>query len=239
MIKINQLKKSYGDHFSLSNVNLEVDAGKVFALVGPNGAGKTTLVKCLLNLMMFDEGKVQIDQVDVNDPASRIHCAFVQEKFNFFPYYTAESILTLYAKMRLVPLDLMNAEIDQALKKLHIYDLKLRQVKSLSKGQLQRIGLASLFIGKPKLIILDEPFSGLDPQEMKDLKELILQCKENGQTVFMNSHILSEVEQICDEVALINKGTILSQKSMEQIKNEYQSLENFFTTFISREDSNV
>ncbi len=232
-IEVHGVKKSYGPEFSLHDVNLNVENGKIFALLGPNGAGKTTLVKLMLSLMHADLGEIKINGISSTLPMSRNGVAFIPEKFSFFPYYTVRGVLEFFGTMKGLKRDILKSQIDYALSELNITDLQNRKLQSLSKGQVQRTGLASLLIGENQLLILDEPFSGLDPIGMRDLKDILKKQKALGKTIFLNSHILSEMEQICDEVAILNKGEILFSGSVQSILEKGQNLEDFFYELVS------
>lgn len=234
VIEVTNLKKSYGPNFTLQDINLTIEEGKIFALLGLNGAGKTTLVKCILNLLNPDLGNVFINGKSAEDPNSRMGVVFVPEKFSFFPYYTVQGALEFFGQMKGLSKLELDTQIVQAMHELNISDLANRTLKTLSKGQMQRVGLCNLLIGENKLLVLDEPFSGLDPIGMKDLKDLVKKQKALGKTIFINSHILSEMEQICDEVAIIHQGEIKVKRNVSEIISEYQNLENFFTAIVPR-----
>lgn len=228
VIEIAGVKKSYGDVFSLKDVTLNIEHGKIFALLGLNGAGKTTLVKLILNLLNTDQGHIKINGIDSSEHLARLGVGFIPEKFSFFNYYTVYGALSFFGKMKGVPAADLHGQIEDSLKEFNIEDLKNKQLKTLSKGQLQRVGLCHLLIGDNQLLILDEPFSGLDPLGMRELKEFIRKQKMLGKTVFLNSHILSEMELICDEIAIIHKGEIIVRNSVATILEKYKSLEDFF-----------
>ncbi len=232
-IEIRSVRKSYGAEFSLKDVNLNIETGKIFALLGPNGAGKTTLVKLMLSLMYCDAGEIKINGHLTSKASSREGVAFIPEKFSFFPYYTVRGVLEFFGKMKGLRGPLLNDQINSALEELCITDLKNRKLQSLSKGQIQRTGLASLLIGDNRLLILDEPFSGLDPIGMRDLKEILKKQKAQGKTIFLNSHILSEMELICDDVAILNKGELLFCGSVQSILEKGQNLEDFFYQLVT------
>lgn len=235
-IEVRGVKKSYGSDFCLRDVNLEVKMGRIFALLGPNGAGKTTLVKLILNLMHADHGEIKIKDVPTHLASSRKGVGFIPEKFSFFPYYTVRGVLEFFGTMKgLSGVDL-KSQIDNALKELNIAELQNRKLRSLSKGQVQRTGLASLLVGEHDVLILDEPFSGLDPIGMRDLKDIIRKQRAEGKTIFLNSHILSEMEQICDDVAILNKGEILFNGSVQSILDTGPSLEDFFYQLVSKKE---
>ena len=234
-IEIENVSMSYGPEFSLKNINLNIEEGKIFALLGPNGAGKTTLVKLILNLMHVDQGSIKIREKLVTDAYSRLGVAFIPEKFSFFSYYTVRGVLEFFATMKGLSGKVLKDQIDYALNELNITDLAKRPLKNLSKGQVQRAGLATILIGDNDLLVLDEPFSGLDPIGMKDLKEILKKQRSLGKTIFLNSHILSEMELICDDVAILDKGQILFQGSVQSIIDKGQTLEDFFYQLISQQ----
>jgi ABC-2 type transport system ATP-binding protein len=145
-------------------------------------------------------------------------------------------VLEFFGTMKGLKGDDLKGQIDNALRELNITDLQNRKLQSLSKGQVQRTGLASLLVGEHDVLILDEPFSGLDPIGMRDLKDIMKKQKAAGKTIFLNSHILSEMEQICDDVAILNKGEILFSGSVQSILDKGQSLEDFFYQLVSTKE---
>ncbi len=233
-ISVANVRKTYGPDFSLHDVNLTVESGKIFALLGPNGAGKTTLVKLMLSLMSADDGTVEINGINSENPQSRQGVAFIPEKFSFFPFYTVRGVLEFFGNMKGLTGDNLKSQVQSAMEELGIADLAHRKLQSLSKGQVQRTGLASLLIGENKLLILDEPFSGLDPIGMRDLKDILKKQKAQGKTIFLNSHILSEMEILCDDVAILNRGELLFSGSVESIIKSGKNLEDFFYEQVSK-----
>ncbi len=235
VIEIENVSKSYGEHFSLKNISLTLKEGKIFALLGPNGAGKTTLVKLMLSLIHQDQGQILVNGLDVKNKLSRQGVAFIPEKFTFFPFYTAYGVLEFFGTMKGLNPEDLRPQIESALKTLNIEELKNRKLSKMSKGQIQRVGLASILIGKNDLIVLDEPFSGLDPIGMRDLKDIIKKLKDEGKTLFINSHILLEMEQLCDEVAILNRGEMLFKGSVQDILSQEKSLDDFFYKLINED----
>ncbi|QDK41316.1 ABC transporter ATP-binding protein [Bacteriovorax stolpii] len=233
IIQIKDISKSYGLDFSLQNVTLNVQKGKIFSLLGPNGAGKTTLVKLMLNLLHSDSGTIEINGLSVSDKNSRMGIAFIPEKFNFFPFYTARGVLEFFGKMKGIEGAELTSQVNAALAELQISELAERKLSKMSKGQVQRVGLASILIGNNDLIILDEPFSGLDPIGIRDLKEIIRKLKGQGKTLFINSHILLEMEQLCDEIAILNKGQVLFAGSVPSVLEKEKSLDDFFYKIVN------
>lgn len=237
-IEVRGVRKTYGPDFSLHDVNLTVESGKIFALIGPNGAGKTTLVKLMLSLMKPDQGSISINGVNSENPESRQGVAFIPEKFSFFPFYTVKGVLEFFGNMKGLSGQALESQIQSAMDELGIRDLEKRKLQSLSKGQVQRTGLASLLIGENKLLILDEPFSGLDPIGMRDLKEILKKQKALGKTIFLNSHILSEMEILCDDVAILNQGEILYSGPVQAVISQGTTLEDYFYKMVSGKKAN-
>jgi ABC-2 type transport system ATP-binding protein len=235
-LQAKNVSKNYGRHKALENLSLSVNKGQTYALLGPNGAGKTTFVKALLGLVSYDSGEISINGRLVNDPQSRSLLAYLPEKFQFYSFDTPQKVLRFYARARNLPGTQINSQIDRALEQVVMTDNTTKKLSKLSKGQMQRVGLASLLIGDPGLLILDEPFSGLDPIGIKELRDIIRGLKEQGKTLFINSHILAEMEKICDSLAVLDNGHCLAQGDAHDLLNS-QSLENFFYNLVRPENS--
>lgn len=231
IIEARNICKTYGSQMVLKNVSLNVQIGTSFAILGPNGAGKTTFVRSLLSLTRVDSGEFKINGREFKDPHSRMGMAYLPEKFSFYPYYTVEDVIKFYGKMQRLGIDELDTKLEIALEKMNITGIRFQKLKSLSKGQMQRVGIANLMMGNMELLILDEPFSGLDPIGIKDLKNTLKELKDMGKTIFINSHILSEMEQICDEVAIMNMGEICVQGKISELCKS-QSLEDYFYNVI-------
>lgn len=254
MIEIINLKKNYGPVSALKGCSLTVPDREVFALLGPNGAGKTTLIKSLLNLISVDEGQIRINGMDCKCYCSRSEISYLPEKFTFYPYYSVEEVLKMVGRILLpvhscqnMPGSFLGREekgsvttvnelVEKVLARLSITEIKNRKIKTLSKGQLQRVGLGQLLMSKSQIYILDEPFSGLDPIGIKDTKTIIADLKQQGFTVFINSHILSEMEQICDRIAILVEGQILAEGQVAKIK-EKTSLEDYFYKMVTEKSN--
>ncbi len=230
-VEAENLTKKYGQLLALNQFSLKVKKGSVFALLGPNGAGKTSFVKAMLGLTNISEGKITLMGKDHSDYNARKNIAYLPEKFQFYKYETVSNVLKFFGRFRGVAEADLTAAVDKALTRVQILDLKDRKVGKLSKGQTQRVGLASLLMGPVEAMILDEPFSGIDPIGSKDLKSLLLELKSEGVTLFINSHILSEMEKICDSIAILDRGQCLASGDLKElVKN--QSLEDYFYSLI-------
>ena len=224
MIKIEHLHKTYRSGFlmkpklALKDVSFSVEPGCVYGFIGPNGAGKSTTIKVLTGLLNFDSGKVLVNGISPRDVKSRRFVGYSPEQPYFYDYLTGRELLRFYGK--LVGLD--GAELDKriewALELLHANkDWIDRRLRSYSKGMMQRVGIAQAILSKPKLLILDEPMSGLDPMGRRDVREAIMELNRDGVTIFYSSHLLSDVESISHKVAMIVDGRIVREGTVDDI----------------------
>ena len=232
IIEAKNITKKYGKYLALDDVSLTVEKGNVFALLGPNGAGKTTFIKSLLGLVKIKSGELILNGKDASENLSRSGVAYLPEKFSFYSYYTVRNCISFYGQMNGLSSTELEERIDKAIEQVGISEIANKKLNSISKGQLQRTGIASLLVGDNSLLILDEPFSGLDPIGIIELKKLLAKLSSEEQmTIFINSHILSEMEQICDSFAIMNKGKIAAFGKKDELL-QGSSLENFFETTI-------
>lgn len=227
LIVVDNLSKSYGKHQALKTVSLNVPKGSIFALLGPNGAGKSTLVKCILNLIHPQEGSIHVGGVSYQEIECRKILSYLPEKFSFYSFYKVNAILEFFASLKGLEGQEKKEQIAKVKELMGLSEFENQKVTQLSKGQLQRTGIAITLLGDNQLIILDEPFSGLDPIAIKELKELILKLKAEGKTVFLNSHLLGEMENILDSCALLNKGELIANGAIPEMLNG-EDLETFF-----------
>lgn len=230
-ITIEGVSKAYGTKLALDNVSFEIQQGRVFALLGPNGAGKTTLMKSLLGLTQIQKGDIKIFGVSHKNSEARAKVGYLPEKFNFYPYYTVENTLAFFAGLYGIPRAERKDRVIKVIDRLGLSDIRKQKNSTLSKGQLQRVGLAGTLVGDTDLLCLDEPFSGLDPIIIKELKDLVLELKNEGKTILINSHILGEVEKMADDLAIIHEGTCRAKGPIQQLRGE-QNLEDFFYKII-------
>ena len=207
---------------TLFDLNFEVAAGEAFGLLGANGAGKTTTIKCILDLLNNKTGTIKIFGENNINPKVRRNLAYIPEQSYFYDNITTSESLQLMAKLSGVSqIEKRRAAV---LKQLKIESLENKKLRFLSKGQKQRVMLAQALIAEPKLLILDEPFSGLDPVGRKEFRDIFLELKQKGTALILCSHILSDVEIICDRVAILKKGRLCGIYEMSRI-NEHVSKE--------------
>ncbi|MCQ2055595.1 MAG: ABC transporter ATP-binding protein [Fibrobacter sp.] len=224
MIEIENLQKTYRSGFlmksklALKGVSFHVEAGQVYGFIGPNGAGKSTTIKVLTGLLNYESGKVLVNGVSPRDVKSRTFLGYSPEQPYFYDYLTGRELLQFYGKLVGLSGAELNSRIDWALALLHAdKDWIDRRLRSYSKGMMQRVGIAQSILGKPKLLILDEPMSGLDPMGRRDVREAIQQLNKDGVTIFYSSHLLSDVESISHKVAMIVDGKIVREGTVDEI----------------------
>ena len=203
---------------ALKDVSLHVEPGQIYGFIGPNGAGKSTTIKVLTGLLNFDSGKVLVNGISPRDVKSRRFIGYSPEQPYFYDYLTGRELLQFYGKLVGLEGNLLNERITWALQLLHAdKDWIDRRLRSYSKGMMQRVGIAQAILGKPKLLILDEPMSGLDPMGRRDVREAILELNRDGVTIFYSSHLLSDVESTSHRVAMIVDGRIVREGTVDEI----------------------
>jgi ABC-2 type transport system ATP-binding protein len=204
---------------SLQGVSLDVAEGETFGLLGPNGAGKTTLLKILLGIARPSAGGGTVLGRPLGDRAAKQRLGYLPENAYFYDHLTGWEYLEFAAAIYKLPTKVAQARIGELLDwvQLDRAAAKNKPMRQYSKGMLQRVGMAQALIGNPDLIFLDEPMSGLDPLGRHQIREIILTLKEQGKTIFFNSHILSDVEKICDRVAILHRGQLLQAGSLDDL----------------------
>ena len=207
----------------LSEVSLSVAQGEIFGFLGHNGAGKTTTMKILLGLLRATSGRVELLGSPTENVAVRSQIGYLPESPYFYDYLTAEEFLCFYGKLAGLARETIQNRILELLESVSLTEARHRQLRKFSKGMLQRIGLAQALIHDPELIILDEPMSGLDPSGRKEVRDLILGLRDQGKTVFFSTHIISDVEMICDRVGILARGKMLALGRIEDLVNEHEA----------------
>lgn len=202
---------------ALKDLDLQIATGEVFGFLGPNGAGKSTTIKCLMGLIRPTAGSGTIMGEQIGSVASRIKVGFLPENPAFYDYLTAEEYLRFVGKTFKMPDALLSHRTDETLKLLELWEARKRPMRGYSKGMVQRVGLAQTLIHDPEVYILDEPMSGLDPIGRALVKEIILDLKKRGKSVFFSTHITDDVEKVCDRVGVIVKGKLEALDSVENI----------------------
>jgi ABC-2 type transport system ATP-binding protein len=192
----------------LTDVSLSLREGEVLGLIGPNGAGKTTTIKMLLALLRPTRGYVEFDGMPISRPAARRQIGFLPEQPYFYDYLSVEETLHFYGQLCGLSRTDRNQRVSELIERLQLDQYRRRSMRQLSKGNLQRVGVAQAIVHRPRLAILDEPMSGLDPNGRKEMRDLIAGLRSEGTTVIFSSHILPDAEALCDRVAVITAGRL-------------------------------
>ena len=222
-IKTEDLTKAYRSFFgrkkvlALNKLNIAIRKGEIFGLLGPNGSGKTTTLKLLLGLLFPTEGRAFVLGKATDDVTVKNRIGFLPEESCFYRFLNADEILDFYGQLFRIPGKERKLRANRLLKRVGLESARKRHLKQYSKGMLRRIGIAQALINDPDLIILDEPTSGLDPIGTRETKDLILELKSQGKTVLLCSHLLSDVQDICDRVAIIDKGELQISGTIDEL----------------------
>ncbi|MFT0752071.1 ABC transporter ATP-binding protein [Synechococcus sp. RC10A2] len=222
-IKTVNLTKRYSGLWSkqavdaVKNLNLEVYRGEIFGFLGPNGAGKTTTIKVLLGIIYPTEGEAYVLGQPAGDPKNHYRISYLPETPYFYDYMTGREILTFYAKLFGIAEPERSKRVNELLDRVGLSRAADQTLRTYSKGMLQRIGLAQCLINDPELLILDEPTAGLDPIAHIDIRDMILELRNQGKTLFISSHQLSDVERVCDRVAILKKGVMVQLGRIEEL----------------------
>jgi ABC-2 type transport system ATP-binding protein len=208
-IELAGARKAYGDRVALHGLDLRVEQGEVFGFLGPNGAGKTTAMKILTGLVRASAGVARVLGRPVGEPAARRRIGYLPEHFRFQEWATGEELLDLHGRLAGLPAARRAARVAEVLELVGLAGRGRQRIRSYSKGMTQRIGLAQALLAEPELVLLDEPTSALDPVGRREVRDLIRELRGRGVTVFLNSHLLGEVELVCDRVAIIDQGRVV------------------------------
>jgi ABC-2 type transport system ATP-binding protein len=201
----------------LKGLSLTVRQGEIYGFLGPNGSGKTTTIKVLIGLIRATGGVVELLGKPAGDVPTRRRIGFLPEAPYFYDYLTAEEFLTFYGHLAGLGRQDLSRRVTRMLETVGLAEARTRQLRKFSKGMLQRVGLAQALIHDPELVILDEPMSGLDPIGRKQVRDVILGLREQGKTVFFSTHIIPDVEMICDRVGVIVKGALLTSGRVDEL----------------------
>ena len=202
---------------AVRDLSLEVGAGEVYGLIGPNGSGKSTTMKVLLGLISATMGKASIFGRDSREVASRGSVGFLPENPYFYKYLTGGETLAFYGKLCGLSRKEIKAKTDELLELVDLEDARNRRLGGYSKGMLQRIGLAQALVGDPKLVVLDEPTAGVDPAGSRKIRDLIFEFKKRGITVILSSHLLEQVQEVCDDIGIIFNGKLVREGKLEDL----------------------
>ena len=214
VIETRALSKVYRDFWgrekvrALKALDLKVNAGEIFGLLGPNGSGKTTTIKLLLGLLFPTEGQALIFGKEATDVSKNERIGYLPEESYLYRFLNAEETLDFYGRLFDISPEVRAQRVDELIKMVKLDRARKRQLKEYSKGMTRRIGLAQALINDPDLILLDEPTSGLDPIGTREMKDMILQLRDQGKTIVMCSHLLADVQDVCDRIAILHQGEL-------------------------------
>ncbi|MBP7691489.1 MAG: ABC transporter ATP-binding protein [Anaerolineales bacterium] len=216
-IETHALRKEFGANVAVRGLSLQVEQGEVFGFLGPNGAGKTTSIKMLLGLMTPTAGAGTLLGAPLGNREARARVGFLPEHFRFHDWLTGDEFLTLHGELYGQPAARRRTRIGELLELVGLTPFRGQQLRTYSKGMLQRIGLAQALLNEPALVFLDEPTSGLDPVGRRLVRDIIRDLRARGTTVFLNSHLLSEIEITCDRVAFIKHGEVVRTAALKSL----------------------
>jgi len=216
-VEARELRKVFGDTVAVDRLSLSVARGEVFGFLGPNGAGKTTTVNLLLDLVRPTSGEALILGRPPGDPDTKARVGFLPEHFRFPSWLTATGFLHMHSRLMGLPAAKRRALVPEVLERVGLADRGSTKLGAFSKGMTQRIGLAQAILGEPELVFLDEPTSALDPLGRREVRDIIRELRDKGVTVFLNSHLLSEVEVTCDRVAIVKDGAVVRTGTLDEL----------------------
>ena len=230
MLVVDKLKKSYGKNLIIKGIDLQVNDGEIFGFIGHNGAGKTTTIKCIIGIVDFEEGDININGLSIK--SNPVECkkimAYIPDNPDVYDYMSGIKYLQFIASVYGMSKENFNSEVSSLAKDFAIYDKLNDPIKTYSHGMKQKLVLISAFMHKPKLLVLDEPFVGLDPQSAFILKNKMKEFCNEGNMIFFSTHVLEVAEKLCHKVAIIKDGNIIVSGSTDEIVKEGKSLEDIF-----------
>ena len=217
------LSKRYGSFVALANFNLKIEGAKCVGFLGPNGAGKTTTLKLFTDMIRATEGNALINGISVHENKRRAlaHVGDLIESPEIYPSFTPNEALSMVADLRGVPKSDKKKRIEEAIAEVKMEEWKDKKVGKFSKGMKQRINIAAALLSEPDIIILDEPTTGLDPRGMSEVRDIVKSLKKKDRLIFMSSHLLPEVSDVCDEVAMIDHGKLLVYDTLENVTTKF------------------
>lgn len=228
-IELDRLTKVYssadGEVTAVDELGLTVDEGEVFGFLGPNGAGKTTTVQMLMQVIFPTSGSARLLGQPLGNMEARERIGYLPEMFQFHDFLKADEFLDFHARLYGMPAGVRSSRVDEVLEMVGLGEHVHSRIRTFSKGMLQRIGLGQAIINHPRLLFLDEPTSALDPMGRRDVRNLILSLKAQGTTVFLNSHLLSEVEMTCDRVGIMSQGKLVRVSDLDSLTKQGHSVD--------------
>ena len=235
VVEIRGVSRRFGDVMAVDNLTLSLGAGEIMGFLGANGAGKTTTIKMLLGLIRPSSGTVSVLGGDPSDAKVRAKIGYMPEIAYYYPYLNARELLAFYGGLCGMDGKTIRARTDELLSTVGLADAAKRPLKTYSKGMLQRAGIAQALLHDPDLLVLDEPFTGLDPLARIHFRELMHRLREQGKSIFFSSHELGETELLCDKVAIMKAGQAVYQGPVRQLAGDGEkNLERLFLDVLSK-----
>lgn len=232
-LEIKELVKSFGNNLAVNHVSFQVEKGRIFGLLGRNGAGKSTIFRIILNILKQDSGEVTYQGNPINYEISD-KIGYLPEEGSLIVSYTVWEQFLYYGSLKNMSERKIKEQAFYWLKKFHILEYLDKKIKDLSKGNRQKIQFIIAVLHDPDLLILDEPFSGLDPISVEEFKQIIFELKKQGKMIVFSSHRMDHVEMLCDDILILNKGNTVLSGNLEQIKEQYQKHEVMITGKIGK-----
>ena len=229
MLEIYALTKKFGDKVAVDSLSLTVQDGQICAFIGHNGAGKTTTLKCIAGILDFEQGEILVDKIDIQkDPmAAKKQLTYIPDNPDLYDHLKGNDYLNFIADVFSMTKEQRKAKIEEYAKRLGIYNDLNSPISSYSHGMKQKLALVSGLIHSPKVLLLDEPFVGLDPISSHEFKNIMQELANNGTTIFYSTHVLDVAEKICSHVAIIKEGRLIKYGTMQEVTSD-NSLENIF-----------
>ena len=229
MLEIKNLTKTYGDKRAVDDLTLSIEPGEICAFIGHNGAGKTTTIKAVCGIIGFDAGEIYIDGISVKDDPikCKTRTAYIPDNPDLYEFLSGIKYLNFIADVYRIPSDIRQERIRKYAEVFELTDDLAQPVSAYSHGMKQKLAIISALIHEPTLMVLDEPFVGLDPKASRDLKSIMREICDKGGAIFFSTHILEVAEKLCDRVAIIKSGKLIANGGMEEIKGD-SSLESVF-----------
>lgn len=219
-LEIENISKKFGDFYAVKNLSFNIPQGTIYGILGPNGAGKTTTIRMVMNIIIPDEGRIRVLNRKMDDDMKG-RIGYLPEDRGLYPKMKVGELLLFLAELKGMRRSVGQDKIDFWLERFDLEDWKFKKVEELSRGMQQKIQFIVTVIHQPELIILDEPFAGLDPVNTKLLKDIMLEMKEEGRTVIFSTQRMEQVEMICDNICLINKAEKVLEGNLNEIKKQY------------------
>jgi ABC-2 type transport system ATP-binding protein len=221
-VEVNHIVKTYGNRAAVNDVSFDVDQGEIFGLIGPNGAGKTTTIRMMMDIIKPDSGEIKVMGEKLND-ASKNKIGYLPEERGLYKKMSVIDSILYFASLKGVDNQLARKRGEELLRRADLLTHQNKRIEELSRGMGQIIQVIITVIHEPDLIILDEPFSGLDPVNTQLLKDLIRDLKNKGKTIIMSTHLMNDIEELCDRLLMINKGQAVLYGSLAEVKSKYRN----------------